>query len=99
MLFEIIAAIVIMLPLYAALIWTYLFPEESMLFGNRWMYRDRPEFSERAIRFTKFGASTGLIFLPIALISIIFDSNFIILLMFLGFYVYLCFGLYRLFTK
>ncbi|WP_211279016.1 hypothetical protein [Sutcliffiella halmapala] len=45
-----ILTIILLLPVYGVLIWTFFHPEESMLLGNRWMYKGEPEFSEDAIR-------------------------------------------------
>jgi len=58
-----------MVPLYAVLIWTYLFPEESLLWGRRWMYKEEPELSEGAIRYAKIASIIGIIFITIILIS------------------------------
>lgn len=65
--------VVIMIPLYGLLIWTYYNPEESMLFGKRWMYKEEPELSSSAIRYTKFATMTAMIGLPIVVISFIFE--------------------------
>lgn len=69
----IIMAIILIIPLYGLLIWTYLDPEESILFGKRWMYSEEPEVSKKAIRYTKFTSMTSLIGLPIIIISFIVD--------------------------
>jgi hypothetical protein len=65
--------LVIMIPIYGLLIWTYYNPEESMLFGNRWMYKEEPEISITAIRYTKFATMTAMIGLPIVIISLILE--------------------------
>jgi hypothetical protein len=65
--------VVIMIPLYGLLIWTYYYPEESMLVGKRWMYKEEPEISNKAIRYTKFTSMTAMIGLPIVVISYIFE--------------------------
>jgi uncharacterized membrane protein len=62
-----------MIPLYGLLIWTYFSPEESMLLGKRWMYKEEPEISSAAIRYTKFASMTAMIGLPIVVISFIFE--------------------------
>jgi hypothetical protein len=67
----IIIIVILMIPLYGALIWTYLYPEESILFGKRWMYQEEPELSEKVIRYVKFTSMVTMIGLPIVLISII----------------------------
>ena len=68
---SIILLIIFMIPLYGVLIWTYFCPEESILFGKRWMYEEEPEVSEAAIRYTKFASMVVMIGLPIILISFI----------------------------
>ncbi|MEH7121899.1 hypothetical protein V7122_22805 [Bacillus sp. JJ1532] len=74
---EIILIIILMIPFYGLLIWSYLDPEESMLFGKRWMYKEEPEISDEAIRYTKFASMTVMIGLPIILISFILDIPFL----------------------
>lgn len=60
------------MPLCAVLIWSYFYPEESMLFGKRWMYKGEPELSEGAIRYTKVASLISLIVIAlIFLISIV----------------------------
>jgi hypothetical protein len=67
--------VVIMIPIYGLLIWTYLDPEESMLFGKRWMYKEEPEMSSTAIRYTKFAAITAMVGLPFILISLLSEIH------------------------
>ncbi|OCA90582.1 hypothetical protein A8F94_01485 [Bacillus sp. FJAT-27225] len=57
-------------PTYLGLIFTYRYPEESMLLGKRWMYKEEPEISEGAIRYTKTAALIGLIAFPVFLLVI-----------------------------
>ncbi|MCK1999467.1 hypothetical protein MPH47_19930 [Psychrobacillus psychrodurans] len=60
------------MPLNAVLIWSYFYPEESLLFGKRWMYKEDPELSEGAIRYTKVTSLISLIVIAlIFLISIV----------------------------
>ena len=49
------------MPLNAALVWSYYYPKESLLFGKRWMYKEDPELSEGAIRYTKVASLISLI--------------------------------------
>lgn len=69
----IILAVIFAIPVYAYLIWTYSCPEESLLWGRRWTYKDEPEFSEAAIRYAKFSSMTAMIGIPIILISLFFE--------------------------
>lgn len=73
MMAENILLIILMIPLYGSIIWTYFYPEESLLFGKRWMYKEEPEFSNAIIRYTKFTSMIGMIGLPIIVIGFIFD--------------------------
>jgi hypothetical protein len=65
--------VVIMIPIYGFLIWTYYYPEESMFFGKRWMYKEEPELSSTAIRYTKFAAITTMVGLPFVLLCLLLD--------------------------
>ena len=42
----IVIFIVFMVPMYGILIWTYFCPEDSLLWGKRWMYKEEPELFE-----------------------------------------------------
>ncbi|WP_254178472.1 hypothetical protein [Cytobacillus oceanisediminis] len=44
---------ILVIPIYGVLIWSYFDPEENLLRGKRWMYKEEPEISEGAIRYTK----------------------------------------------
>ncbi|MBD8069937.1 hypothetical protein [Bacillus sp. PS06] len=70
---NIILTVIFMIPLYALLIWTYCCPEESILFGKRWMYNDEPEISRTGIRYAKFSALTAMVGLPIVIIILFLD--------------------------
>ena len=63
--------IILSIPIYGLLIWTYVEPEESFLFGRRWMYDEEPELSEGMIRYTKIGALVSLVLLTISFLAII----------------------------
>lgn len=55
------------LVLYAVLIYTYIFPEDSYFAGRRWMY-DEAELSEDGIEHIKTIAKFAMIFLTIVLV-------------------------------
>lgn len=74
---EKILIMIFMIPIYGLLIWTYFYPEESLLIGKRWMYKEEPEFSNEVIRYTKFTSMTVMIGLPILIISFLFDIYFL----------------------
>lgn len=69
---DVFLAIVFMLPLYGVLIWTYFCPEDSMLWGKRWMYKEEPELTEGAIRYTKVVSLISIVIMTIILGVIIF---------------------------
>ncbi|WP_316569369.1 hypothetical protein [Neobacillus sp. YIM B06451] len=69
---DIYLLIVFSVPIYVLLILTYFYPEESMLFGRRWMFKEEPEISEGAIRYTKIAAIVSLVVLTIVLVTNIF---------------------------
>ncbi|WP_417900188.1 hypothetical protein ABN702_08055 [Bacillus haimaensis] len=90
---------IFMIPVYGILIWTYLCPEESMLFGERWMYKEEPEFSEDAIRYTKFVASVGILGITMILVLFAIESRLIKFFIILGFIIYVIFNGYNLLKK
>ncbi|MCD5322234.1 MULTISPECIES: hypothetical protein [Pontibacillus] len=64
-------SIVFMIPLYGCLLWSYYEPEESVLMGQRWMYKEEPEISEQSIRYTKFSSLAIMIGMPIIIFSLL----------------------------
>jgi hypothetical protein len=68
---------ILMIPVYGLVIWSYFYPEESILFGKRWMYKEEPELSNEVIRYTKFTSMIFMIGLPIVVISFVFDIYFL----------------------
>lgn len=67
---ELFITIVFMIPVYGILLWSYFSPEESILFGKRWMYKEEPELSSGIIRYTKFASIVSMVALPIVIFSI-----------------------------
>ena len=39
--------------IYGVLIWTYFYPEESLLWGKRGIFKEEPQLTESVIRNTK----------------------------------------------
>ena len=62
---QIIIFFIISIPLYAALIWSFLEPRESLLFGKRWMYKEEPDISEGALIYTKIASIAGMVLLTL----------------------------------
>lgn len=58
---EIIIGVILIIPLYGVLIWSYFYPEESLLVGKRWMYKEEPEISDGAIRYIKIASVISII--------------------------------------
>ncbi|MDN4606388.1 hypothetical protein [Sporosarcina highlanderae] len=50
---EFIVCFIISIPLYLILIWQVFNPEDAVLWGKRWMYKDQPEVSDEAIKYVK----------------------------------------------
>jgi hypothetical protein len=94
---QVIITIILLIPVYGLLLWGYIQPEESMLFGKRWMYKEDPEPSIKAIRYVKFSTMTAMIGIPIILVSS-FMNNHLFRLTPLVFLVVLLFGVFRIFT-
>ncbi len=67
-----------------------------MLFGQRWMYKDEPEYSETAIRYTKFAASAAVFGITMFLSFFIIENYLIRLVIILGFLFYVFYGVYKL---
>lgn len=70
---EKIFSFIICIPLFAALLWAFFDPRESLLFGRRWMYEEEPEPSEAAIFFTKVLSAICLIILALIFIVSFFN--------------------------
>lgn len=68
----IILFFIIMLPVYGFLIWSYLEPEESLLWGNRWMYKEEPEFTDEAIRRRKITSLLAIIGITLIFVCLIY---------------------------
>lgn len=93
-----IITVMILIPIYGLFIWTYFNPKESMLFGKRWMYKEEPEISSKAIRFTKFVSINGMVFLTIFVLSHFLEIYFLRLLLVVPPFVVLI-GAIKIFTK
>ena len=92
---NVILTIIFLVPVYAALIWTYIDPEESMKFGSRWRYKGEPEYSDLAIAYTKFGAMFGMILLTFILGFSNIENHIIRVLLFVGFIFFILFTVFR----
>lgn len=54
---------IICIPLYLILIWQVFDTEEAILWGKRWMYKEQPEISDEAIKYTKIMSIIGIVVL------------------------------------
>jgi len=68
---ETILIIFLTIPLYAVLIWSYFYPQESLLWGKRWMYKEEPDISDDAIRYIKVASLISVIGLTLVFIIVI----------------------------
>lgn len=62
---ELIIIFILMLPIYGLLIWSYFEPEESILEGKGWMYKEEPELSSGVIRYTKIASLVSIVFITV----------------------------------
>lgn len=60
---ELIFFFIICIPVFLILIWQIYNPEDAMLWGKRWMYKEQPEVSDEAIKYTKIMSIIALIVL------------------------------------
>lgn len=67
---ELIFYFIIFIPVYLILIWQVYNPEDAVLWGKRWMYKEQPEVSEEAIKYVKVMSIIALVVLT--LIFVIF---------------------------
>ncbi|WP_185806787.1 hypothetical protein [Bacillus sp. HMF5848] len=92
---ELFLMIIFLGPIYGVLIWTYFHPEESMLLGQRWQYKEEPEFSEAAIKYTKFGSIIALFIITMIFVVTVFNNYLVNLMIFLGLIIYIIFSLIK----
>lgn len=64
---EVIFGVILIIPIYAILIWSYFNPKESLLWGRRWIYQDEPDLSDCAIRYIKVASLVSIFLLTIIL--------------------------------
>ncbi|GEN84872.1 hypothetical protein SLU01_31840 [Sporosarcina luteola] len=60
---ELIFFFIICIPVFLILIWQIYNPEDAVLWGKRWMYKEQPEVSDEAIKYTKIMSIIALIVL------------------------------------
>ncbi len=90
--------LIIAAPIYIVLIWNYFNPREGMLFGQRWKYREEPNFTDEAMWFNRFASGIGLFFITIVLVSTIFKPLYGILLL-VGLFLYILYSILKLRRK
>lgn len=71
---ELLLLIVFLIPIYGVLIWAYIDPVSSYLFGRRWMYKKDPEFSEETIKIFKKVVMALIVVITFMLVVIIYQS-------------------------
>lgn len=65
---EIIVCAILSIPIYGYFIWSYFYPEESFMLGKRGMFKEEPEISEGAIRYTKGASLVSLVVITLGFI-------------------------------
>lgn len=71
---ELFLLIIFLIPIYGVLIWAYIDPVSSYLFGRRWMYKEDPKFSEETINIFKMVVMAVIVVITFMLILIIYQS-------------------------
>ncbi len=66
--------IIILIPIYTLLIWAYINPKASYLFGRRWMYKEEPEFTEETIKFFKMSTMIFIVIITFVLVLFVYGS-------------------------
>lgn len=94
---ETIIFVIFLLPFYGIILWTYYFPEDSILAGKRWLYTEEPEIPKATIRYTKFAAMTTMVGLPVVIISFILKIYFLRLSI-VVFFLILALGAFKIYT-
>lgn len=62
---EVILLLIVIIPLYRVLIWTYSNTKESIYWEKQWMYGEDDEISEGVIRYTKVIAMISMVIMTI----------------------------------
>lgn len=50
---DIILAFLLLIPLFAVLLWSYFYQKDSILWGKKWLYKEEREIPYSAIRYMK----------------------------------------------
>lgn len=95
---DIYFTIIILIPLYIALLYSYYYPEDSVLFGRRWMFKKEPQLSEQVIRYTKFSSLLTMIYLPF-FVLLLFIQRFVLVIMFIVYLILIISGAIRIFLE
>ena len=69
------SSILLFIPLYVIMIWQFFNPKDSILWGRRWMYKEEPDITEKAIKHAKVTSVFGIVFLTIVLIILFLILN------------------------
>lgn len=68
---DIIFGFMLFSPVYGVLIWSYFCPKESLMWGKRGMFKEEPEISDGAIRYTKVASLISLIIITLVFVILI----------------------------
>lgn len=69
---DIIFMLIVLIPIYGLLLWTYFDPRGSFLWGKRWMYKEEPELSEEGIRYAKVASAISIVILTTIFLVFLF---------------------------
>jgi uncharacterized membrane protein YphA (DoxX/SURF4 family) len=73
---EIYIVFMFFLLIFGTLFWSYHYPEDSLLWGKRWMYKEEPELTDEAIRYTKKKSLIGMVVLVVIFGMIVYSELF-----------------------
>ena len=65
---DIIALLFLMIPIYALLLWIYFDPVNSLLFGQRWMFKEEPKVSDCYVQYSKIASLVCLIVITLSFV-------------------------------
>jgi hypothetical protein len=49
---DIYIVFVLFIPIFGMLFWSYHYPEDSLLWGKRWMFKEEPELTDIILLYT-----------------------------------------------
>lgn len=62
---DIVLAFILLIPLFAVLLWSYFYQKDSILWGKKWLYKEEREIPYGAIRYMKVTSLISVIVLTL----------------------------------